>query len=349
MPTSENTPQTLSARQLAFTEIPVIDISGLFSSDPDAVRQVALDIGDACRNVGFFYVRNHSVPAVLIEPLLEQTQRFFSLSIEEKMKYDITGLQRHRGFVPFGGLTAAVDGKPDVHEGFELSVELPADDPGYLAGNIMYGPNVWPEAFPEFRRDVYAYFEAARNLGDTLARAFALALGQPEDCFRDWMCKPITQLRLLYYPPQEGRIEPDQIGVGTHCDYEMFTILLQDDAGGLQVMNTAGEWIAAPPIADTFVINIGDMLMRWSNGEFRSTPHRVINTSGRERYSFPMFVAANYDTIVKCLDSCVSRERPARYPPIQQGLWTVNQITDAYEYRRLCRGKVPSAERSEPL
>lgn len=340
--------EDLSAKRLAFREIPIIDIAGLSSRDSDAAREVAAKIGDACRNVGFFYVSHHGVPAHVIGSLLEQTRCFFTLPLAEKMKYDITALQRHRGFVPVGGLTAAVDGKPDFQEAMEVGVELPEGDPDYLAGNMMYGPNVWPEHLPGFREGVYNYFEAAMNLGNTLARAFAITLRQPENYFEARMNKPITQLRLLYYPPQEDTSDELGIGVGTHCDYEMFTILLQDDAGGLQVMNTAGEWVEAPPIPDTFVINIGDMLMRWSNGEFRSTPHRVINTSGRKRYSFPMFVAANYDAIVRCLDTFVGPDRPAQFPPTQQGLWTVNQITDAYEYRRAYRGKVPSPERAAP-
>ncbi|MGI9301893.1 MAG: isopenicillin N synthase family dioxygenase, partial [Gammaproteobacteria bacterium] len=215
--------EDLSAKRLAFREIPVIDIAGLFSRDNDAVHEVAAKIGDACRNVGFFYVSHHGVSAQVVDSLLEHTQRFFALPIADKMKYDITAVQRHRGFVPFGGLTAAVDGKPDFQEAFEVSVELPESDPDYLAGNMMYGPNVWPEHLPGFREGVYGYFEAAMNLGSILARAFAITLRQPENYFETCMNKPITQLRLLYYPPQEDRSDELGIGVGTHCDYEMFT------------------------------------------------------------------------------------------------------------------------------
>ena len=137
--------------------------------------------------------------------------------------------------------------------------------------------------------------------------------------------------------------------MGAHTDYEIFTVLLQTEQGGLQVGNTAGDWIEAPPIPGTLIINLGDMLERWTNGRYVSTPHRVINTSGQERYSFPLFFAAEHDTIVEPLSTCVDAKNPSRYPAVQSGLWTNKMITEVYEYRGRAKGDIPDPERSVPM
>lgn len=336
----------LAARTLDFTDIPVIDIGALRGGDAVALARLADDIGRACHEVGFLYVNNHGVPRAVCERLLAATERFFALPEAVKLRYDIERVQRHRGYVPNGGLYADPDNKPDLQEGFEVGLEVPPDDPLCVAGNLMYHPNVWPVEVAGFREDVYGYFEQVMALGRLMCRAFALHFGLPPDWFEDKVDHPMGQLRLIHYPPQEGVIRAEQIGIGTHCDYEMFTILMQTERG-LQVMNRAGEWVEAPPIEDTFVINIGDMLMRWSNGRFRSTPHRVINRSGRERYSFPLFFASNYDVVVRCLPTCTGADEPARFPPTVCGHWTERNITDVYEYRRAFRGRVPEAELPE--
>jgi len=344
MTTALSKTDSIEARQVDFDSIPVIDIGAFFGGDEAARRRVAEAIGEACRNVGFFYVANHGIPQPMIDELIGQTKRFFHQPLEEKLKVNIDRVQRHRGYVPQGDLYADVNARPDVQEGYEISLELPADDPDYLAGNIMYGPNVWPENLPGFRDGVYAYYEAVHALGRTLFRAFEMTLGLPQGWFDDKIDKPMGQLRLIYYPPQEGPIDPRRIGIGAHTDYECFTLLLQDDAGGLQVGNRQGEWIAATPIPGTIVINIGDMLMRWTNDEFVSTPHRVVNRSGRERVSFPFFFGANHDCVVRTLPQFVTAERPLKYPPTRCGWWTETMVTGVYEYRKAARGTVPNPE-----
>ena len=334
---------SLAARSLDFTDIPVIDIGALRGDDGAAVARIADEIGRACREVGFLYVRNHGVPRAICERVVNASERFFALPEAVKMRYDIGAVQRHRGFVPQGGLYADPSKRPDVQEGYEVGLEVPADDPLCLAGNLMYHPNLWPAEVEGFRTDVYAYFEAVMALGRLMCRAFALHFELAPGWFEDKVGHPMGQLRLIHYPPQEGEISADRIGIGAHTDYEMFTMLMQTEHG-LQVMSRAGEWVEAPPIEDTFVINIGDMLMRWSNGRFRSTPHRVINRSGRARYSFPFFFASDYDVVVRCLPTCVDADDPPRFPPTVAGRWTERNITDAYEYRRAVRGRVPDPE-----
>ncbi|MGH6931925.1 MAG: isopenicillin N synthase family dioxygenase [Dongiaceae bacterium] len=207
----------------------------------------------------------------------------------------------------------------------------------------MYGPNIWPRGLPGFREGVYAYHQSAVALGRVLFKAFARALGVTEDFFEDKTDKPMAQLRLIYYPPQDGRIRARRIGVGAHTDYECFTILLQT-AAGLQVRNTAGDWIEAPPIPGTLVINIGDMPMRWTNGEFASTLHRVVNVTGAARYSFPLFFGANYDVVARPLPTFSSSANPPKYPPTKCGPWTVMNITKVYEYRRAHRDHIENPE-----
>jgi len=334
----------VSARKVDFDSIPVIDLGPFLKGDAGAKEKVAEEIGHACRHVGFFYIKNHGIAEPVIDELMKQTLRFFRQPLEIKKKVDANFIQRHRGYIPMGDLYADVNARPDIQEGYELSLELPADDPDYLAGNIMYGPNVWPDDLPGFQEGVYGYYEAVLALGYKLFRAIEMTLGLPENWFDPMIDKPMGQLRLIYYPPQDGRIDPKRIGIGAHTDYECFTLLLQDDKGGLQVGNREGEWIEATPIPGTIVVNIGDMLMRWTNDEFVSTPHRVINRSGKERISFPLFFGANYDTVVRCLPQFQGPDNPPKYPPTRCGWWTENMITDVYEYRVAHRGKVPNPE-----
>lgn len=325
----------LSARVATFDSIPVVDIGNLWSPHLAQRQAVADAIGAACRDVGFVYIANHGVPQNLIDDVYRVAAAFYDLPAETKRRYDINALGRHRGYVAIGQLAADAhdQGAFDFHEGYEVSLELPATDPDYLAGNIMYGPNVWPTEPADFQAAVYRYYEAVLGLGRDLFRAFALALGQPEHFFDDKIDKPMAQLRVLQYPPQPEPVDPRHIGVGAHTDYECFTILATS-AAGLQVRNSAGQWIEAPPIPGTFVINIGDIMARWTNDVFLSTVHRVINRSGGKRYSLPFFFGANHNAEVRCLDTCHSEARPARYPPVTAGEWTVSNITAAYGYRK---------------
>ncbi|MFP6741431.1 MAG: 2-oxoglutarate and iron-dependent oxygenase domain-containing protein [Alphaproteobacteria bacterium] len=341
---SGNGTGTLGAKRLAFEDIPVIDIEGLFSDQVVDRQRVADVVGEACRNIGFFYIRNHRVPEAAVAGARDAMAAYFALPLEDKMKLDINRLQRHRGYVPPGGLYADPTARPDIQEGFELSLELPADDPICGDDNIMMGPNFWPDQLPGFQPAMYGYFERILDLGHVLFKGFALALGIEEDFFEDKIDKPMGQLRLIYYPTREGPVTADRIGIGAHTDYECFTILWQDDVGGLQVGNRDGDWVEATPIPGTFIINVGDMMMRWSNDQFVSTPHRVINSTTHERYSMPFFFGANYDTIVAPLAECCGPDNPPRYPPTRSGWWTNNMITEAYEYRKAYRGKIPNPE-----
>ena len=209
-----------------------------------------------------------------------------------------------------------------------MAIEIAGDDPDYQAGNPLYGPNQWPSAMSGFKPAMQAYYDEITALSHRLYRVFALALELPEDFFLAMLDKPLDILRILHYPPQPEVPDADQIGTGAHSDFDCFTILNQDPVGGLQALNSAGEWIDAPYIEDSFLINVGDMLERWSNGLFVSTVHRVINRSDKRRYSTVFFAAPGYHTEVACLPSCMSEAAPARYEPVLAGDYIVSRYNE---------------------
>jgi isopenicillin N synthase-like dioxygenase len=207
---------------------------------------------------------------------------------------------------------------PDQNESFKYQHEYRADDPDILDGNRVHARNQWPEGLPGWRETLIAYYDQMERLTNELLRAFALALDLDEAYFVGYYRKPLTQINLLHYPPKPIPPWVRQFGLRPHSDTTAFTILVQDNNGGLQVEHN-GDWIEVPPIAGTYVINIGDMMARWTNDRFASTPHRVINRSGKERYSVPYFAIPDFDAVVSCLPSCTGPGRPAKYPPLRVG------------------------------
>jgi isopenicillin N synthase-like dioxygenase len=333
----------VDAVTLDFDRIPIIDLRPALEGDAEAFAKTADQIREVCREVGFFYVKNHGIEEPVLDAALQTTADFFHLPESVKLQYDIGKIRRHRGYVPLGALSADPE-QIDHQQGYEVGPELPADDPDHLAGNCLYGPNVWPAEVAGFETAVYTYFEEAFELGRTLFKLFASALDLPLDYFEPHLTRPTAQLRLIYYPALDPSLPAEKAtGIGAHTDYECFTILRQTDPG-LQVQNRARQWIEAPPIPGTFVINIGDMFQRWTNDLFVSTPHRVISNTGRERYSFPLFFGLNHATVVRCLDACASTENPPRYPPTHFGHWIETMHTYAYKYRWHERGKIPNPE-----
>lgn len=319
----------------SFTEVPEIDISGLRSADPDERQRVVDLLGAACRDVGFCYLRGTGVAPELFAELLAVTRRFFALPMESKLRYYIGNSTCHRGYVPEGEEVFS-GGTHDRKEAFDTGLDLPADDPDYLSGNPLLGPNQWPE-LPGFAAAVTAYYTAVLDLGRPLLSAFACALGEPPDSFARYVTKPPSQLRLIHYPfDADAR---DTQGIGAHTDYECFT-LLRPTAPGLEVRGGAGEWIDVPPRPDAFVLNIGDMLETWTNGEFVATTHRVRKVR-EERYSFPLFFCVDYDTAVAPLAQFVRPGRPAR-PAVLAGEHLFAQTAQSFGYlkRRMAAGEL---------
>ena len=315
-----------------FMDIPVIDVAPLAGEDEVAKRRVAEAIRGASVEVGFFYVSGHAVPRDLVRATHLAAKYFFLLP--DATKREIVVNRAHRGYVPFAQTTQPGRRHPDLKESFNFAYPFSEADLKELGERSLVGTNQWPAGEAAWRSVVEDYYAAVFELGQSILEGFAIALEIPRDFFRKRYRRPLVRTRLLHYPPKEAAIAADQSGAAEHTDYGTITILWQDDVGGLQVKNRAGHWIDAPPIEGTFVINIGDMLERWSNDLFVSTPHRVINASGRERYSIPVFYDPDYDTLVECLPNCASPDNPPRYPPIVAGDYITSRYDGTYSYRR---------------
>jgi isopenicillin N synthase-like dioxygenase len=289
--------------------LPVIDVSPLVSGHGNR-EAVAEQLGRACRENGFFYVAGHGVHESLQRRLAAAAARFFALAPDRKNAIRMAlGGRAWRGYFPVGG--ELTSGRPDLKEGLYLGTELPPSDPRVRAGLPLHGANLFPQDVPELRPVVLAYLDALTALGHALMEGLARSLGlAPEFFAQRWMRDPTVLFRLFHYPPASA--EDQGWGVGEHTDYGVLTVLLQDDVGGLQV-KSRGRWIDAPPIPDTFVCNIGDMLDRMTRGLYRSTAHRVRNVSGRERYSFPFFFDPGFDADIRPLplSGALQAEAPA--------------------------------------
>ncbi|MGB8407889.1 MAG: 2-oxoglutarate and iron-dependent oxygenase domain-containing protein [Mycobacterium sp.] len=315
----------------SFSAVPVVDISGLRSERLEDRVRVAAEIGRAAREVGFLYVAGAGVDEALFDRLLAVTQEFFALPLEQKMQSYIGLSSCHRGYVPTGeegvqdGDAPAV---PDLKEAYDTALDLPADDPDHLAGNPMLGPNTWPE-LPGFADAVTDYYHAVLDVGHQLLWAFAVALGEDPDTFARHATKTPSQLRLVHYPYNPDA--QDSLGIGAHTDYECFT-LLKPTAPGLEVLNGDGQWIDVPPVPGTFVVNIGDMLELWTNGEFVATSHRVRKVK-EERYSFPLFFNVDYHTVVEPLPQFATAGGNLR-PALRAGEHLFAQTAQTFAYLR---------------
>jgi isopenicillin N synthase-like dioxygenase len=336
---------TKRAPRIGFSHLPVIDISALYAQDPSARRTAGERLGTAARDFGFFYILGHRVPPMLMKQIVAQAEALFALPLQQKMRWYIGKSKHHKGYVPEGE-EVFYGGSPDRKEAFDLGLDLPSDDVDVQLGVPMLGPNVWPE-LPGFREDVGAYYSALLTLGKLLFRGFALGLSLTETYFDPLLTKPPSQLRLVHYP--YNRDANDVQGIGAHTDYECFTLLLTT-APGLEVMNGDGQWIDAPPLEGAFIVNIGDLMEVWTNGEFVATSHRVRRVS-QERYSFPLFCACDYHTLVEPLPALVAPDRPSAYPSVVAGDHLFAQTAQSFRYLRgrLERGEITLPVNALPL
>ncbi|MEZ5714464.1 MAG: 2OG-Fe(II) oxygenase family protein [Paracoccaceae bacterium] len=300
--------------------IPVIDLG----SEPDLPAAFARAYG----GVGFGYITGHGIDPALRAAVFEANRRFHALPLGDKMQVALD--ENHRGYIPLATSTdvnsqLAEVTKPNQSESFMMMREDAAHDPDAF----LSGPNQWP-ALPGFRATLEAYNAALTALGRRLIHAALAATGATPEAQAQALAgfdTPTTWLRLLHYPPAPATAPDDLYGSAPHCDFGALTILAQDDVGGLQVMTTDGAWIDAPPMPGAFVVNVGDMLHRMSNGRLRSTPHRVINRSGRERYSVPFF----FDPHVSAEIAPLAGTGTPRFEPLDFGAFLRAELGAAYD------------------
>lgn len=316
-----------SVRTAAFDEIPIVDFTGVLKRSLSAKAATATAIREACENVGFFYIRNHGIPEADIERIFDVGRRFFALPLQNKLSIHKNLSPQHAGYTPLLAENTDASNDGDLHESFDMVSPLAHYPAKKAPGEDV---NLWPKSLPELKACLDLHFDRMLELGKRLFEMVALSLALPEDYFEPHLTHPIAMLRINSYPPQAVKSDGRQIGIGAHTDYECFTILAQQPGiTALQVWN-GREWIKAPPIPGTFVVNIADLMQRWSNDAFRSTRHRAINVSGAARLSIPFFLGVNYDTLVSPLPGCVSDERPAKYPPVIAGDYVLQRLNETY-------------------
>lgn len=306
----------------ALDRLPIIDISPFMGDGTAQDRaRVGREIRKACIDVGFFYLSGHGIPALELDEAIEWGHRFFELPLEQKMVLHTKGTGTP-GFMRVGGIDpdSNPDKAADLKERFIMSRELFPDEP--TEGWRAAGLSVWPAAdvLPGFATFMKAHLAKRVVLAQALARAFALSLDLPESYF-DAMFRHLGVVSIInYYPPLDPNVfERTQWSFSPHTDYGAFTLLSQDSLGGLQVRNAAGQWIDVPPIPNTFVVNLGDLMATWTNDLFTSNLHRAANVSPQARISIPFFVSPQGATMIRCLPTCHSPSNPPRYEPVTAG------------------------------
>ena len=283
-------PTAMSAQRL-----PVVDLHPFLFGDAAERRAVAQQIASACETYGFFYLRRHGVPSDTIAGGFAAARQIFERPLEERLACRVTRPRQNRGYQPMFD-TAADGGQSDFKESFDMGYPLPADDADMAAGLPFHAPNAWP-ALPDFRAQVEGLYFALLHCGRQVLRAMALGLGADENFFVGRCEKPTTNLRLIHYPPQAADPEAG-IGARAHADKGLITLLLNDSVGGLHVLSNERQWIVAPPDPQALIVNVGDLMTRWTNGRFRSALHRVVNATGQERFSIPQFHHPSFHTVV---------------------------------------------------
>lgn len=315
-----------AAEVVSIDRIPIVDISAL--RDGSAPETVAKALIAASQNPGFIYVRGHGISDSLIDTARSAAFEFFRQDDGEKGEVSVS--KNHRGWLGRGGAKMQDDAKPDLKESFIWGYEDAAGDTPM--DHVLRGPNRWPKSVPQMHDLAMTYFDEAHKVARDLMRGFAIGLGLDEGFFLKSCEKPLSRASFVWYPQQDASMGEDQFGVGPHTDFGVLTVLCQDDVGGLQVQDISGAWIEAPPIEGTLVVNVGDLLARWTGNLCKSTPHRVVNKSNRERLSLVLAFDPDPQTVID-QQAVFGPDHVPSAEPITCGDYLVWRFAKAFDYR----------------
>ena len=298
--------------------IPILDVSRYLAGDTADLPRLGRELRHAFEHVGFWYLRGHGVPKSLIDAAFAECARFHAQPMEKKLALKIN--HHNIGYMEMGGSIARSskvnnNTKPSVNEAYFLRRERTPHDPDVVAGKRFRGLNQWPANLPGFRDTALAYMAALESLCQKLVRIYAVALDLPADYFDAMFEKPNMIQRFTHYPPRPA-YEDNEFSIAPHTDSGFMTLLAPSVVPGLSIRLPDGTWFDAPPDPEAFVVNGGDILRRWTNDQFLSTPHRAMNMSGQARYAIPFFIDPHPDTLITCLPTCQSADNPPKHAPI---------------------------------
>ena len=308
-------------------KIPIIDIKPLLipNSNSKLLHKTSIAIKNACKNIGFFYIKNHHIKPSHINNLLFSTHKFFNLSIKEKMKIHIKNSNIYRGYTPLG--EEFTNDKYDWHECVDFGPNLKKSQPK----NLLLGPNQWPKNPNNFKYILKKHWKLMNSLGEKITEGLAMSLKLPKHYFKNFMNKSHSYMRISNYPPYKNNTKENiKYGIGAHIDYGFLTILLQDNISGLEIKNFNNKWIKAPVIPGTFLINIGHMIQRWTNNYYKATIHRVIPSQKKTRCSIPFFFEPNLDSIITPIEKFCTKKNPAYYKPLHFGKYLKKTFQTSY-------------------
>ena len=301
--------------------IPVIDLRDALAPGGARRAEVAAQLREAAMVSGFFYAANHGVPAGQVARQFALARRLLDLPPETRQALDMRRSPTLRGFENLGAQTLDADARPDLKESFYCGMAWPADHPYVVAGYQTYGHNQWPAEVPEAPAQCEAYIRTLLTLSRQLMQLLALSLKLPEDYFDATSDSPMVTLRMVRYPAHPEGADERSFGAGAHTDWGAITLLAQDGHGGLEVQMPDGHWVAATPVPGCFVVNLGDMIPRWTNGLYHSNPHRVRNlhSGGAPRYSIPFFYEPDYFARIEAVPGTVPPGEAPRFAACTAG------------------------------
>ncbi|KAF2187182.1 Clavaminate synthase-like protein [Zopfia rhizophila CBS 207.26] len=317
---------------------PILDFSAFYGNNAAAKQKLVNDVRDCCLHNGFFQITGHSVPLELQGRIMNWNKKFFDLPLEEKVKVgkDTTNTW-NRGYEVLRSQILEPGTLPELKEGFYIGDEISTSHPYFINKKLNLGPNIWPNTSTlpdvgDFKATALEYYTKVVALAKDILKVLALTLDQKESWFDDFTDGAVATMRLLHYRTQPPD-SPQKLtrGIGAHTDFGTITLLLQDKVAGLQVYDHATkEWLDVKPTTGALVVNLGNLMMRWSNDRYISNLHRVINVSGEERYSIPVFFSGNPDFVVECMPNCRKEGEEAKYKPITVEQAVLGGYADSY-------------------